>query len=54
YPTYHDETVQKVLRNAVKWAHTPQSAYTRIHQVPHVPIEKALEPIVDRGPNLEQ
>ncbi|RWJ04417.1 MAG: trehalose utilization protein ThuA [Mesorhizobium sp.] len=54
YPTYHDETVQKVLRNAVKWAHNPQSTYAGIHDTPHVPVEKALEPIVQREPKLHR
>ncbi|MER8402175.1 ThuA domain-containing protein [Mesorhizobium sp. M1348] len=52
YPTYHDQMVHKVLRNAVKWAHTPQIAYSRVHQVPHVPVDMALEPIVDRNPKF--
>ncbi|MER8836848.1 ThuA domain-containing protein [Mesorhizobium sp. M0909] len=50
YPTYHDETVQKVLRNAVKWAHNPQTSYAAIQELPHVPVESALEPIVHRDP----
>lgn len=54
YPTYHDGNVQKVLRNAVKWAHNPQGTYTAIHDAPNVPVEKALEPIVERGPKLHQ
>ena len=49
YPTYHDATVQKVLRNAVKWAHNPQGSNPAILDAPNVPVEKALEPIVERG-----
>jgi trehalose utilization protein len=52
YPTYHDATVQKVLRNAVKWAHNPQGAKPAILNAPNVPVEKALEPIEERGPKL--
>ncbi|PJR14517.1 trehalose utilization protein ThuA [Sinorhizobium meliloti] len=54
YPTYHDATVHKVLRNAVKWAYNPQGTYKAIHDAPNVPVEKALEPIVERGPRLHR
>ena len=53
YPTYHDANVQTVLRKAVKWAHNPapriQGDPTR---APNVPVDKALEPIEERGPRL--
>jgi len=52
YPTYHDATVQKVLRNAVKWAVNPQGSKPAILNAPNVPVEKALEPIVERGGKL--
>lgn len=52
YPTYHDENVRTVLRNAVKWAHNPLAPLTAIHTAPNVPVEKALEPIVERGLKL--
>jgi trehalose utilization protein len=52
YPTYHDAYVQKVLRNAVKWAHNPAAAQVSIHDAPNVPVEEALEPIVERGGKL--
>ena len=52
YPTYHDANVQKVLVNAVKWAHNPQGSLTSIHDAPNVPVENALEPIEERGPKL--
>ena len=52
YPTYHDATVQQVLRNAVKWAYNPLGTYSKIHEAPNVPVEKALEPIEERGPKL--
>ena len=54
YPTYHDANVQQVLRNAVNWAYNPPSTYTAIHDAPNVPVEKALEPIVERGPKLHR
>ena len=53
YPTYHDATVGKVLRNAVRWAHNP-AAWTSVHAAPNVPVEKALEPIVERGAKLHK
>ncbi|MDB5526157.1 MAG: thuA [Rhizobium sp.] len=52
YPTYHQQEVHKVLQNAVKWAHIPRPAYKAVHDAPNVPVEKALEPIVERGPKL--
>ena len=52
YPTYHDAAVQKVLRNAVKWAVNPQGSNHAILNAPNVPVEKALEPIEERGPKL--
>ena len=54
YPTYHDANVQKVLINGVKWAYSPEGALTGITDAPNVPVEKALEPIVERGPRLHQ
>ncbi len=54
YPTYHDANVQTVLRNAVKWAHNPQGRWTGVHDAPNIPVEKALEPIVERGPKLHE
>jgi trehalose utilization protein len=54
YPTYHHPEVMKVIRNAVKWAHIPRPAYKAVHDAPNVPVEKALEPIVERGPKLHQ
>ncbi|WDR05016.1 ThuA domain-containing protein [Devosia rhodophyticola] len=51
YPTYHDDTVGKVLRNAVNWAYNPNN-YPDITEAPNVPVDKALEPIVARGQGL--
>jgi trehalose utilization protein len=42
YPTYHQPVVQRVLKNAVKWA-KPDAAYG--WGCPNVPVEKALEKI---------
>ena len=52
YPTYHQKEVQHVLRNAVKWAYNATNGYKAVHDAPNVPVEKALEPIVERGPKL--
>jgi trehalose utilization protein len=52
YPTYHDATVQRVLRNAVKWAYNPQGRRPAILEAPNVPVEKALEPVIERGGKL--
>ena len=54
YPTYHDATVQRVIRNAVEWAYNPRPAFTAIHDAPNVPVEEALEPITERGPKLHK
>lgn len=52
YPTYHDATVQQVLRNAVRWAHNPAPPLKAVHEAPNVPVGEALEPIRERGPTL--
>jgi len=52
YPTYHDATVGQVLRNAVHWADNSRGAWPTVHAAPNVPVEKALEPIVERGGKL--
>jgi trehalose utilization protein len=54
YPTYHDATIGQVLRNAVRWAHNPQAAWVGVHDAPNVPVEKALEPIEERGAKLHR
>lgn len=52
YPTFHDQNVRMVLRNAVQWA-APRSARTAdVHAAPNRPIENSLEPIEERGPKL--
>ena len=54
YPTYHDANVQKVISNSVKWAYNPVGALKSIHDAPNVPVDKALEPIEERGPKLHK
>lgn len=52
YPTYHDANVHTVLRNAVQWAHNPLARIADVTRAPNVPVERALEPITERGPRL--
>lgn len=52
YPTYHDDNVRTVLRNAVKWAAPHTARVTDVHAAPNRPVETALEPIEERGPKL--
>lgn len=52
YPIYHDPNVRRVLRNAVKWAANPAPAWKSIAVGPNVPVDKAPEKIVERGPHL--
>lgn len=54
YPTYYDENVGKVLRNAVNWAYNPASRVADVTSAPNVPIETSLEPIEERGQRLHQ
>jgi trehalose utilization protein len=52
YPTYHDANVQRVIANAVRWAHNPARRIADPNAAPNVPVESALEPITERGPKL--
>lgn len=52
YPIYHNEQVQQVLRNAVRWAYNPVPAWVDIGAAPNVPIDKALEPLTEKGAKL--
>jgi len=52
YPIYHHAGVQKVLRNAVCWAHNPGKPWTAIVEAPNVPIGKSKEPLTEKGPKL--
>ncbi|MEP1209827.1 MAG: ThuA domain-containing protein [Rhizobiaceae bacterium] len=54
YPTFHDANVQLVLRNAVNWAHNPARRIDDPTGAPNVPVDKAPEPIIERGPKLHQ
>jgi trehalose utilization protein len=51
YPTYHDKNVAQVLRNAVNWAYSGQQ-HANLAKSTNTPVEKALEPIVERGAKL--
>jgi trehalose utilization protein len=52
YPIYHHPEIQKVLRNAVRWAHNPLPAWRGVEKAPNVPIKKAREPLVQKGARL--
>jgi len=52
YPTYHNEDVQRVLRNAVRWACNPAKPWTTVADGVNVPIGKTKEPLVEKGPKL--
>jgi trehalose utilization protein len=54
YPTYHDATVQQILRNAVRWAYNPAAAWHDVAEAPNVPVQQAPEPITARGPSLHR
>lgn len=51
YPTYHDKNVGLVLRNAVNWAFN-ENRYQNLMKAPNRPVDKAIEPIVERGAKL--
>jgi trehalose utilization protein len=53
YPTYHDETVGRVLRNAVNWACNPER-HPELLTAPNTPVGDAVEKIVARGARLTQ
>ncbi len=52
YPTYHDTNVQRVINNGVHWAFNPAPRILNPNDAPNTPVDKALEPIVERGPRL--
>lgn len=54
YPTYHDENVHLVLKNAVKWAHNPAPRLANVTEAPNRPVEAAPEKISERGPKLHE
>jgi trehalose utilization protein len=54
YPTYHDATVQALLRNAVRWARNPAPAWRDVAKAPNVPHDQAPEKITPKGPSLHK
>ena len=52
YPTYHDANVQRVINNGVHWAYNPAPRIVNPNDAPNTPVDKALEPIVERGARL--
>jgi len=44
--------VQRVITNAVCWAHHPAPRPSAVTDAPNVPVERAPEPIEERGPKL--
>ena len=54
YPIYHEPAVQTVLRNAVHWAYNPVPAWSDVSNAPNVPVDKAPEPIEQRGASLHK
>ncbi len=52
YPTYHNGYVQRVIKNAVMWAHNPAARIAKVTDAPNVPVEAAPEKIEERGPKL--
>ena len=54
YPTYHDPMIQKVLKNAVHWAHHPEARISNVTDAPNRSVEDALEPIEARGVRLHK
>ena len=51
YPTYHDDTVGLVLRNAVNWAYNAHQ-HPELLEAPNTPVDESIEPLVERGPKL--
>ena len=49
YPTYHDATIQQILRNAVRWAYNPAAAWHDVAEAPNVPVDRAPEKITQKG-----
>lgn len=52
YPIYHNPTVQTVLRNAVRWAHSPAPPWLAVSDAANRPIHDAMEQIEARGGSL--
>ncbi len=54
YPTYHNSTIQTVLRNACHWAQNTQPRLWDATEAPNRPAEDALEPLEVKGPRLHK
>ena len=54
YPTYHDQNVQTVLKNAVHWANSERLTVEGIDDAPNRPVSQSIEPLVERGPRLHE
>lgn len=54
YPTYYDKNVQRVLKNAVHWAHNPQARVQQVTDAPNRPVNNSIEPITARGASLHE
>jgi trehalose utilization protein len=52
YPTFHNETVLKVIANGVRWAYNPARPWSTIDDAPNVPHDKAPVPIPLKMPGL--
>ena len=54
YPIYHNPQIQRVIVNAVRWAHNPAAAWKDVSAAPNVPVDKAPEKIEQRGGSLHK
>ncbi|MFK8075389.1 MAG: ThuA domain-containing protein [Granulosicoccus sp.] len=54
YPTYHDANVQRVLKNAVHWAHNSAARVQQGTDAPNRPVEQSIEPLIERGAKLHE
>lgn len=54
YPIYHDALVQRMLRNAVAWAHNPAPAWLDVSEAPNRPVDQAPEKIEQQGATLHE
>lgn len=54
YPTYHNECVQMILKNAVHWAKNERVSTIGIDDAPNRSVEQSIEPLVTRGPRLHK
>lgn len=52
YPTYHDDNVKTVLRNAVHWASNEKLPVAGIAEAPNRAVSASIEPLQERGPRL--